>query len=72
MLITELKSNEIEIIKALGGPSIMIVTGGKGTLKAEGRDHEVKEGYVFFIGYDTEIELTTVAGLETHTAFCEA
>jgi mannose-6-phosphate isomerase len=72
MLVTELKSNETETIKALGGPSIMIVTGGKGTLKAEGRDHKVKEGYVFFIGYNTEIELSAVDSLETHTAFCEA
>jgi len=72
MLVTELKSNETETVKALGGPSIMIVTGGKGTLNAEGRDHEVKEGYVFFIGYNTEIELSAVDGLETHIAFCEA
>ncbi|KAN0113011.1 mannose-6-phosphate isomerase [Hyaloscypha variabilis] len=57
MLVTNLKGKETETIKALRGPAILIVTGGKGTLKAEGKEHEVKEGYVFFIGYDTEIEL---------------
>jgi mannose-6-phosphate isomerase len=72
MLMTELKSKESEKIKALLGPSIMVVTGGSGTMKADGKEVEVKEGYVFFIGYNTEIELTAENGLETHTAFCEA
>jgi len=71
MLITELKGRETEKIKALQGPSIMIVTGGKGTLEAGGKAYEVKEGYVFFVGYNTEIELTAADGLETHIAFCE-
>ena len=34
--------------------------------------HEVKEGYVSFIGYDTEIKLAAESGLETHIAFAEA
>jgi mannose-6-phosphate isomerase len=72
MLVAELKSKEGETIKALQGPSIMVVTGGSGTMKADGKEFDVKEGYVFFIGYDTEIELKAESGLETHTAFCEA
>lgn len=72
MLVTNLKGSETETIKALQGPAIMIVTGGKGTLKAEEKEYEVKEGYVFFIGYNTEIELAAESGLETHIAFAEA
>jgi mannose-6-phosphate isomerase len=72
MLVTNLKGKETETIKALQGPAVLIVTGGKGTLKAEGKEHEVKEGYVFFIGYDTEIELVAESCLETHIAFAEA
>lgn len=72
MLVTELKSKESETIKALQGPSIMVVTGGNGTMKADGKEIELKEGYVFFIGYNTEIELKAESGLETHIAFCEA
>ena len=71
MLVTNLQGNETETIKALQGPAIMIVTGGKGTLKAEGKEHEVKEGYVFFIGYNTELELVAESDLETHIAFAE-
>jgi mannose-6-phosphate isomerase len=72
MLVTNLGAGETEKIKALQGPSIMIVTGGQGIMKAEGKEHEVKEGYVFFIGYNTEIEFVTASGLETHIAFAEA
>jgi hypothetical protein len=43
MLVTELKAKETETIKALQGPSIMIVTGGKGTFKAGGKEYEVKD-----------------------------
>jgi len=72
MLVTKLTGKETETIKALQGPGIMIVTGGSGTLKAGERNYEVKEGYVFFIGYNTELELLAADGLETHIAFCEA
>ncbi|KAH8818119.1 RmlC-like cupin domain-containing protein [Hyaloscypha sp. PMI_1271] len=72
MLITKLKGEETETIKALQGPAILIVTGGKGKMRAEGKEHEVKEGYVFFIGYNTEIELAAESGLEAHIAFAEA
>jgi mannose-6-phosphate isomerase len=72
MLVTNLKAGETEKIKALQGPSIMVVTGGEGIMRAEGKEHEVKEGYVFFIGYNTEIEFVAASGLETHIAFAEA
>jgi mannose-6-phosphate isomerase len=72
MLITKLKGEETETIKALQGPAILIVTGGKGKMRAEGKEHEVKEGYVFFIGYNTDIELAAESGLEAHIAFAEA
>lgn len=72
MLITKLKGKETETIKALQGLAILIVTGGKGKMRAEGKEHEVKEGYAFFIGYNTEIELAAESGLEAHIAFAEA
>lgn len=72
MLVTRLGAGESETIKPLQGPGIMVVTGGKGVMKAEGKEHEVKEGYVFFIGYNTQLEFTAESGLETHLAFAEA
>lgn len=72
MLVLELQKGEKETIEKLGGPSIMVVTGGKGTMKAGGEKFEVKEGYVFFVGVGTELEFEAEEGLEAHIAFCEA
>lgn len=72
MLVTELGAGQSETIKSLQGPGIMVVTGGKGVMRTEGKEYEVKEGYVFFIGYNTQLELTAESGLETHLAFAEA
>ncbi|KAF7895437.1 uncharacterized protein EAF01_009399 [Botrytis porri] len=72
MLVLELQKGEKETIEKLGGPSIMVVTGGKGTMKTGGEKFEVKEGYVFFVGVGTELEFEAEEGLEAHIAFCEA
>ncbi|PBP20081.1 mannose-6-phosphate isomerase [Diplocarpon rosae] len=72
ILVTDLQAGEKETIQALNGPAILIVTGGKGILKAEGEETEVNEGYVFFVGYDTELELVSEKGLETYIAYAEA
>lgn len=71
MLVTKLKGGEKEKIQALEGPAILIVTGGEGMLKAKGEEKEIREGYVFFVGYDTELEFISDSGLETHIAFAE-
>ncbi|KAF8856485.1 mannose-6-phosphate isomerase [Acephala macrosclerotiorum] len=72
MLVTELGAGESETIKPLQGPGIMVVTGGNGVMKAEGKEHEVKEGYMFFIGHNTQLEFAAESSLETHLAFAEA
>ncbi len=40
-------------------------------MMGEGNEFEVKEGYVFFIGYDTEVKFVAEDGLETHIAYAE-
>jgi mannose-6-phosphate isomerase len=73
MLVTNLGAGEKEVVSPLGGPGVMLVTGGKGKITAEGKEREVKEGWVFFVGVDTELEFAADAdGLEFHLAFCEA
>lgn len=71
MLVTKVDAGKSEHIKALQGPSIMVITKGAGTLKAEGKDYELKEGYVFFVGFNTRLELVASDKLETHIAYCE-
>lgn len=72
MLLTKLAAGEEEVIKAIHGPSILFVTGGEGKMTAEGNTHDLKEGYVFFVGCDVEVKYETEEHLEIHRAYCEA
>jgi mannose-6-phosphate isomerase len=72
MLITQLGPRDKETIKGIDGPSVILVTAGKGTLKAGGEVRGVKEGYIFFLGAGTELNVTSDDGLELHMAYCEA
>jgi mannose-6-phosphate isomerase len=74
MLVTELKSGEEEHITGLQGPGIVVVTKGEGKLHAKDVDLELKEGYAFFVGYDTDLKLVANGGegLDIHMSFCEA
>ena len=70
MLAVELGDGE-EGIEGLGGPSIMVVTKGEGRLKADGKEYELGEGYVYFVGKDTELQFEATKGLQIFTAFVE-
>lgn len=73
MLVTALGKGEVETVRGLGGPAILVVTGGSGVMIGDGRETEVKEGYVFFVGFDTQVKFEAGEdGLETHMAYCEA
>lgn len=71
MLATELWKGEKETVGALKGPSVMIVTKGKGKMKADGKEHELSDGYIYFIGQGTEIEFESEEGLQAFTAYAE-
>lgn len=59
----------------LDGPSIIICTGGKGTIAVGPTKHEIKEGYVFFLGSTAECVLESTGEKDdeftTFKAFCE-
>ena len=59
----------------LEGPSIVICTNGKGKISVGSTVHDVREGYVFFVGSTAECVLESVGGSEdefiTFKAFCE-
>lgn len=71
MLMTTLNDGESDTIRAIGGPSIMIVTEGEGTLKADGKEHQLSAGYIFFIGQGTELEFSATKKLKAFTAHAE-
>ena len=47
LIAIELGDGETEKLRAIRGPSVMIVTNGEGKMKASGKEYELKEGYVF-------------------------
>lgn len=71
MLATELAEGESETIAAVDGPSVMICTKGAGKIKAEGKERELSEGYIFFIGQGVEVEYESTKGLQMYTAYVE-
>lgn len=72
MLVTQLDEKQQEIVDAVQGPSIMIVTSGSGLMKVEGKTHDLKEGYVFFVGQGVSVELESKKGMVTYRAYAEA
>ncbi|KAI9717080.1 MAG: hypothetical protein M1812_005015 [Candelaria pacifica] len=71
MLVTQLHAGDKEIVKAIEGPSIMIVTSGAATLTAEGKSHDIKTGYIFFIGQGVETTFEAQDGVEIFRAYAE-
>ncbi|KAI8935034.1 hypothetical protein NX059_008698 [Plenodomus lindquistii] len=68
---TTLGDGESDTIAKVGGPSIMIVTEGEGTLKADGQEHKLSAGYIFFVGQGVELEYQATKALKAFTAFVE-
>jgi mannose-6-phosphate isomerase len=71
VLATGLGKVERETIRAIRGPSIMVVTKGDGTMRADGREYELREGYVFFVGHGVETEFDAASGLQVFRAYVE-
>lgn len=62
----------------IGGPSILVCTGGKGKITVGYKTEEVQEGYVFFVGADAECIIENAGSGEgdedvftTYKAFCD-
>lgn len=58
--------------QAIQGPSIILCTGGEGTISVGPKTEEVKHGYVFFVGATAECILESNGdAFTTFKAFCE-
>jgi len=71
---TTLTPGQTEGHRAIGGPSIAIVAGGKGKLQWVGGSLDIRRGEVIFVGADTTIDLLSTGHekLEVYRAFVEA
>ncbi|KAF1989063.1 mannose-6-phosphate isomeras-like protein [Aulographum hederae CBS 113979] len=71
MAFLQLGKDEEESWEAIGGPSIFVCTKGSGMLKAQGKEFDVKEGYVFFVGHGVQMDWSSEGELEVFNAFVE-
>ncbi|KAL9018616.1 MAG: hypothetical protein Q9185_004078 [Variospora sp. 1 TL-2023] len=71
MLKTKLDHGETETIQAIGGPSVLFATSGSGKMIADGKTHDIQEGYVFFVGHGVEIRHEASSGLDVYQAYAE-
>lgn len=72
MLQVSLERGEKETIDALKGPGIFIATKGGASMKANGKQVDVKEGHVVFIAQGVELEFEAGRdGLLLHEAYVE-
>ncbi len=82
MLLTELQAGQAETVAQVQGPSIMVVTTGRGMMKIRGEEggqgsgeeeRELGLGHVYFVGRGVELEFRTDdrEGLVLYRAFAE-
>ncbi|KAK6076251.1 mannose-6-phosphate isomerase [Seiridium cupressi] len=68
MLKADLKAGEEDEITASEGPGVLIVTSGKGTMKADGKTHELQEGYIYYVAPGVPVTWKTDSELQIHMA----
>ncbi|KAH0831730.1 hypothetical protein AYO21_10708 [Fonsecaea monophora] len=71
MLVTELSGGEKEVVKGIAGPSIMVVTDGGGKMNGDGREYELKEGSIFFLGHGVDVEMVADDRLVVYRGYAE-
>lgn len=69
---TELKDGAAETFEPIDGPSILIVTHGKGSVKVGPTEMELQTGWVYFVGATAKVQIKAQAeGVTAFRAFCE-
>jgi mannose-6-phosphate isomerase len=68
MLMADLKAGESDEVKAGDGPGVMIVTKGSGKMSADGKEFELKEGFIFYVAPGVDVKWETESGLQIFEA----
>ena len=69
MLRVDLEKGQGDELRGNEGPGTMIVTKGQGTLVADGKEFELKEGYIFYISPGVPIQVRSEGQLQAYVAF---
>ena len=71
MMKTTLQEGDTEVIEKVDGPSVLFVTSGSGKLTAETGSHDLKKGFVFFVGQGVETKYEADQDLVLYRAYAE-
>ena len=71
MMKTTLQEGDTEIIEKVNGPSVLFVTTGGGKMIAETESHDLKKGFVFFVGQGVETKYEADQDLVIYRAYAE-
>ena len=73
ILRTTVRKGEKEVVPAIQGPSILIVTQGEGVIQCAGKTEQVKPGVILFIGAGESVEMEGSGSdpAVCYRAFCE-
>lgn len=70
---TELASGQSEVFEGVEGPSVLVCTGGRGSISVGPKKERVETGWVFFVGATAKVVLEAEGeeGFITFRAFTE-
>ncbi|POS75603.1 mannose-6-phosphate isomerase [Diaporthe helianthi] len=68
MIVSGLRAGESDEIKASDGPGVLLVTQGTGKMGADGKEFELKEGFIYFVAPGVEIKWETESGMQVFMA----
>lgn len=71
MMKTTLGKGDTETVEKVDGPSVLFVTSGGGQLIAGAESHDLKEGYIFFVGQGVETRYAAGQELVIYRAYAE-
>ena len=72
VIITQMNAGAKGKLKAVNGPSIMIVTSGSGIMRVGGKEVDLRFGFIFFIGQGVNVESETkYEKMVEHRAYAE-
>lgn len=68
MLVAGLRAGEWDEIARGDGPGVMIVTQGTGKMGADGKEFELKEGFIYYVAPGVDLKWETESGMQIFMA----
>lgn len=68
MIVSGLRAGEGDELRAGDGPGVLLVTQGTGRMSAEGKEFELKEGFIYYVAPGVELKWETESGMQVFMA----